>query len=127
MNSFTVLCLFALVALAVARPDGKYTDRYDNFNVGQIIGNRRLLVPYIKCVLDQGKCTPEGKELKSHIREALEQDCAKCTKPQRDGTRLVLGHLINHEVDYWNELKAKYDPKNLYASKHEQELRELKQ
>ncbi|KAJ8717923.1 hypothetical protein PYW07_005853 [Mythimna separata] len=127
MNSFTVLCLFALVALAVARPDGKYTDRYDSVNLDQILSNRRLLVPYIKCMLDQGKCTPDGKELKTHIREALEQDCAKCTKAQRDGTRQVMGHLINHEVDYWNELKAKYDPKNLYSTKHEQELRKLKQ
>nr|AGY49267.1 putative chemosensory protein [Sesamia inferens] len=127
MNSFLILCLFGLVMAAVARPNTTYTDKYDSVNLDEILGNRRLLTPYIKCMLDQGKCTPDGKELKSHIREALEEDCAKCTKTQRDGTRRVLGHLINHEKDYWNQLKAKYDPQSKYSSKHEEELRTLKQ
>ena len=63
----------------------------------------------------------------AHIKEALEEDCAKCTKTQRDGTRQVMGHLINHEVEFWNQLKAKYDPQSKYSAKHEQELRKLKQ
>lgn len=69
MNSFMVLCLFGLVALAVARPDGQYTSKYDNVDLNQILSNRRLLTPYIKCMLDQGKCTPEGKELKCKHKE----------------------------------------------------------
>nr|AND82443.1 chemosensory protein 1 [Athetis dissimilis] len=127
MKACIVLCVLSVAVMALARPeDAKYTDRYDNVNLDELLSNRRLLVPYIKCILDQGKCTPEGKELKSHIKEALEQDCAKCTPTQRDGTRQVMGHLINHETDYWNQLKAKYDPQSKYASKHEQDLRELK-
>lgn len=42
----------------------QYTDRYDNINVDEILANRRLLMPYLKCLLDQGRCTPEGKEIK---------------------------------------------------------------
>ena len=64
MNKFIVLCLFGLVAVAVAKPGGTYTDRYDNVNLVEILSNRRLLLPYVKCILDQGKCTPDGKELK---------------------------------------------------------------
>lgn len=41
-----------------------YTDRYDNINVKEILNNRRLLIPYVKCILEQGRCTPEGKELR---------------------------------------------------------------
>ncbi|CAH0695899.1 unnamed protein product [Spodoptera exigua] len=128
MKSFIVLCLFGLAAVAIARPDGStYTDRYDNINLDEILGNRRLLTPYIKCILEEGKCTPDGKELKSHIREALEQNCAKCTDAQRNGTRRVLGHLINNEEESWNRLKAKYDPQSKYTVKYELELRKLKQ
>nr|XP_049701113.1 ejaculatory bulb-specific protein 3 [Helicoverpa armigera] len=126
MRTFVVACLLGLVAVTLARPESKYTSKYDNINLDEILANQRLLVPYLKCILEEGKCTPEGKELKSHIREALEEDCAKCTENQRKGTRKVLAHLINHEEGYWNRLKAKYDPESKYTAKHEQELRELK-
>ncbi|KAF9818734.1 hypothetical protein SFRURICE_011780 [Spodoptera frugiperda] len=128
MKSFIVLCLFGLAAVALAKPNGStYTDRYDNVNLDEILGNRRLLTPYIKCILEEGKCTADGKELKSHIREALEQNCAKCTDAQRSGTRRVLGHLINNEEESWNRLKAKYDPQSKYTVKYELELKKLKQ
>ncbi|GBP07785.1 Ejaculatory bulb-specific protein 3 [Eumeta japonica] len=122
MKSAIVLLVLALAAVVLARPD-TYTDRYDNIDLDEILNNRRLLVPYVKCVLDQGKCSPEGKELKSHIREALENNCGKCTNAQRNGTRKVIEHLINHEEDYWNELRAKYDPQSKYVTKYETELR----
>nr|ALS03846.1 chemosensory protein 21 [Ectropis obliqua] len=125
MKTATVLCVFAIVALAAARPDaGKYTDRYDNVNLDEVIGNKRLLVPYINCVLEKGRCSPDGKELKSHIKEALETYCAKCTDVQRSGTRRVIGHLINHEPGYWAQLTNKYDPARKYVVRYENELRQ---
>nr|ALT31607.1 chemosensory protein 25 [Cnaphalocrocis medinalis] len=126
MKSVIIMCLFGLAAVAYAKPSSTYTSKYDNINLQEITGNRRLLVPYVKCLLEQGKCTPEGKELKSHVREALAENCSKCTPAQRDGTRVVLGHLINHEPDYWNELKAKYDSEGLYSQKYEDDLRQLR-
>lgn len=56
----------------------------------------------------------------------MEQNCAKCTDAQRAGTRQVLGHLINHESEQWNRLKAKYDPQGKYSTKYEKELTTLK-
>ena len=65
MKSYIVLCVVSLAVMAYARPEGShYTDRYDNINLDEVLSNRRLLVPYIKCILDQGKCAPDGKELK---------------------------------------------------------------
>ncbi|XP_041984366.1 allergen Tha p 1-like [Aricia agestis] len=116
------IIISALIAVALARPE-QYTDKYDNVNVEEILGNRRLLLPYIKCVLEEGNCTPDGKELKDHIRDALETECSKCTPTQKDATRKVIAHLINHEADYWKQLCAKYDPQNKYTAKYEQELR----
>lgn len=60
----TFLCLCALVAIAFARPEDKYTDKYDKIDVDELLSNRRLLIPYIKCILDEGKCSADGRELK---------------------------------------------------------------
>ncbi|XP_063385784.1 allergen Tha p 1-like [Cydia fagiglandana] len=125
MNSFLILCVLALAAAASARPE-TYTNKFDNVDLEEILSNRRLLIPYLKCVLEQGKCTPDGKELKSHIREALENNCEKCTETQRRGTRRVIAHLINNEADYWNQLCAKYDPERKYVNKYESDLRSVK-
>ncbi|KAA1412535.1 hypothetical protein F0U44_22600 [Nocardioides humilatus] len=126
MNSLIAFCLFAVLAVALARPDDKYTDRYDNVNLDEVLSNSRLLQPYIKCILDKDRCAPDAKELKEHIREALETECAKCTEAQKKGTRRVIGHLINNESKSWNELTAKYDPENKFTAKYEKELREIK-
>ncbi|XP_013137233.1 PREDICTED: ejaculatory bulb-specific protein 3-like [Papilio polytes] len=125
MKSVVVLCLFVVLAKVNAGPTGQYTDRYDNINIDEILANERLFVPYVHCLLDKGRCTPEGKELKSHIKEALENNCAQCTPPQRTRSRQVIGHLINHEPTFWKELCEKYDPTNKYTRKYEQELRKI--
>ncbi|CAG9795817.1 unnamed protein product [Diatraea saccharalis] len=121
MKSLSVLCLLVVVAVVSGRPE-QYTNKYDNVNLDEILSNRRLLVPYLKCVLAQGKCSPDGKELRSHIREALENYCAKCTDVQKTSTRKVIGHLINHEQEYWQKLVDKYDPEKKYVKKYEDEL-----
>ncbi|KPJ09675.1 Ejaculatory bulb-specific protein 3 [Papilio machaon] len=122
-----ILLFLVSISLSVnARASGKYTDRYDGINVGDVVSNRRLLLPYLKCLLEQGKCSPEGRELKSHIREALENYCAKCTDTQRRGTRIVIAHLINNEPAYWKQLTDKYDRQHKYVTKYEAELRTIK-
>lgn len=59
-----VIQLISLALIGAALGE-QYTDRYDNLNVEEILANRRLFIPYIKCVLEQGRCVPEAKELKS--------------------------------------------------------------
>ncbi|XP_047030967.1 ejaculatory bulb-specific protein 3-like [Helicoverpa zea] len=129
MNSAIVLCVVALAGMVLARPDGdgdKYTSRWDNIDLDEILGNDRLLVPYIKCALDEGKCAPDAKELKEHILEALETGCDKCTDKQKEGTRRVIAHLIKYKLEEWEKLRAKYDSEGKYAKKYEKELEELK-
>lgn len=57
-----VLCCAALL-LAVDAVE--YTSRYDGVDVDRILQNGRVLGNYIKCMLDEGSCTAEGRELKS--------------------------------------------------------------
>lgn len=57
-----ILC--AVCAAEVAQPK-TYTTKYDNIDLDEIIHNDRLLKNYVDCLLDKGRCTPDGLELKS--------------------------------------------------------------
>nr|ALT31611.1 chemosensory protein 29 [Cnaphalocrocis medinalis] len=121
-------CLLLVLAITIQctlAQSATYTDRYDTINLDDVLANKRLTVAYIKCVLDKGKCTNEGKELKSHIIEALQNGCSKCTKAQREGMRRVIRHLIKYEKGYWQELVEKYDPDRVFTQKYEKELNSI--
>lgn len=60
---FLFVTLFA-IAIAVASAQ-QYTSKFDNVDVDNILKNDRILNNYIKCVLEKGPCTKEGRELKS--------------------------------------------------------------
>lgn len=56
-----ILCCIVSFVLA----DTQYTNKYDNVDVDKILTNSRVLTNYIKCMMEEGPCTPEGRELKS--------------------------------------------------------------
>nr|AXF48703.1 chemosensory protein CSP3 [Lobesia botrana] len=118
MKYFIVLCLAAL-ALA----DDKYTDKYDNINLDEILENKRLLQAYVNCILDKGKCTPEGKELKDHLEDALQTGCEKCTEAQKKGASKVIEHLIKNELPIWRELSNRFDPEGKFKKIYEDRAR----
>ncbi|XP_050352513.1 allergen Tha p 1-like isoform X3 [Nymphalis io] len=114
-----VICCLVLAVLA----EEKETDKYDLINVEEIL-EKRLLTAYVDCMLDKGKCTPEGKELKEHIQDALETGCEKCSEKQKEGATTVIERLISHEKEFWDELCAKYDPDGVWRKKYEEQARE---
>ena len=63
-NMKIYLLLFTLVAVVCVTAED-YTTKYDNVDVDRILQNGRILTNYIKCMLDEGPCTNEGRELKS--------------------------------------------------------------
>lgn len=48
----------------VKREDDLYTTEYDNFDIDGVLESDRLMKSYIKCILDKGPCTKEGRTLK---------------------------------------------------------------
>lgn len=61
--AFTLLfCAFFGVLVS---GQNKYTTKYDNVDVDKILSNDRVLTNYIKCLMEEGPCTPDGRELKS--------------------------------------------------------------
>lgn len=43
------------------------TGKLDNVDVDAVLKNDRILTNYIKCLLEKGPCTQEGRELKSEF------------------------------------------------------------
>ncbi|XP_034478630.1 ejaculatory bulb-specific protein 3 [Drosophila innubila] len=112
-----IVCVFA--GLAAAGPQKEYTNKFDNVNVDEVLSNRRILSNYIKCLLETGACTPEGRELKRLLPDALQSDCSKCTDVQRRNSNKVINYLRANNAGDWKKLLDKYDSKGVYRSKYE--------
>lgn len=69
--SIICLVLMAAIVLVAARPDESYTSKFDNINVDEILHSDRLLNNYFKCLMDEGRCTAEGNELKRTYNKIL--------------------------------------------------------
>ncbi|XP_049820509.1 ejaculatory bulb-specific protein 3-like [Aethina tumida] len=114
-------CTFAGILLSSAyvyAGDEKYTTKYDNVNLNDVVANERLLKNYVDCLLEQGSCTPDGQELKRNMPDAIETDCSKCSDKQKEGSDFIIKFLIDNKPDYWELLEKKYDPSGSYKEKY---------
>ncbi|XP_055597197.1 ejaculatory bulb-specific protein 3-like [Uranotaenia lowii] len=118
MKLFIAVLAF-VVALACAQEnDSKYTTRYDTINLDEILKSDRLFKNYFKCLIEEGSCTAEGKYLKTILPEALETNCAKCSEKQHDDGIRAIKYMTEHWPAEWKQLKAKYDPENIYVDRY---------
>jgi hypothetical protein len=62
---FVLVSALSLTEAARIRRDDKYTTKFDSINVDEILASNRLVNNYVNCLLDKGRCSPEGIELKS--------------------------------------------------------------
>ncbi|CAO1293750.1 unnamed protein product [Diamesa tonsa] len=111
-----------LCVLSVVSAQEKYTTKYDGVNLEEILKSDRLFNNYYKCLMDTGRCTPDGNELKRTLPDALKTDCSKCSEKQRDGTDRVIRFLIEKKPKQWDDLQKRFDPENIYISKYKPEL-----
>ncbi|KAJ8928814.1 hypothetical protein NQ314_018580 [Rhamnusium bicolor] len=118
MRNFLLAVFVALIGVVVCQ---KYTTKYDNIDLDQIIKSDRLMKNYIDCVLDRGNCTPDGTELKKNLPDGLQTDCSKCSEAQKAGTKKILKHLVKNKRQWFDELAAKYDPENSYRTRNKEE------
>lgn len=56
---------FIIFGCEAVPEDAQYTTKYDNVDLDEIVQNERLLKNYVDCLLERGRCTPDGLELKS--------------------------------------------------------------
>ncbi|GAB0088839.1 Ejaculatory bulb-specific protein 3 [Sergentomyia squamirostris] len=123
MRSLVICCALAVVVMAA--PQDKYTTKYDNVDLEEILSSDRLFNNYFKCLLGDGRCTPDGSELKRILPEALESNCAKCSEAQRRGSERVLRFVIEKKPEHWKQLQAKYDPQNKYVERYREQARSM--
>ncbi|XP_046398655.1 ejaculatory bulb-specific protein 3-like [Ischnura elegans] len=121
-----VSCLVAVAYAGRIYRDTKYTTKYDNVNVDEILRSDRLVKNYFDCLMDKGPCTPEGSELKKSIPDALQTECSKCTEKQKEKAHKVIRHLIENKPDMWSQLEAKWDPTGEYRKKYDAEYKKIK-
>ncbi|XP_023171873.2 ejaculatory bulb-specific protein 3 [Drosophila hydei] len=115
MKTF-VVCL--VLAIACVAAEEKYTTKYDNIDVDEILTSDRLFNNYFKCLIDMGKCTPDGRELKKSLPDALVTECSKCSEKQKQNTDKVIRFIIENKKEEWKALQAKYDPEEVYIKRY---------
>lgn len=59
-----VIVCCAVMAMSVIGNDEKFTTKYDNMNLDEVLKNDRLINKYVQCVMETGSCTPDGELLK---------------------------------------------------------------
>nr|QFU27924.1 chemosensory protein 9 [Apolygus lucorum] len=118
-----MLKIFVLLAAAVclANAASTYTTKYDNIDLDEILSNQRLYKKYYDCLANKGKCTPDGKELKEALPDALKTNCSKCSKKQQEGTDKVLRYVLKNKPNDYKVLENIYDPSGNYRKRYEDE------
>ncbi|XP_022112610.2 allergen Tha p 1-like [Pieris rapae] len=119
-----MLAVCFLVYIVTPALSDYYSPRYDDFDINPLIENDRILVSYSKCFLDQGPCTPEAKDFKKVIPEALESSCGKCTPKQKQLIKTVIKAIMAAHPDTWDQLVNKYDGEKKYREEFNKFLKE---
>nr|ALZ41689.1 chemosensory protein 1 [Liriomyza sativae] len=123
-NMKTVLMIFVFIAIVqcILAAKKEYTSKYDNVDVDSVLSNNRILNNYLNCLKDKGPCTPEGRELKRLLPDALQSECSKCTEVQKRNSQKVINFLRANKPGDWKILLDKYDSKGIYRSKYGKQL-----
>ncbi|EEB19855.1 ejaculatory bulb-specific protein 3 precursor, putative [Pediculus humanus corporis] len=119
---YFVAIVFAALAIAFVSAEGgtptKFTTKFDDVNLDEILKSDRLLQNYFDCLMDTKPCTPGGTELKNALPVALREECAGCSEKQKAGAETVIRFLATNKPDLWKALQDKYDPDRVYRKKH---------
>ncbi|CAG2060393.1 unnamed protein product [Timema podura] len=125
------VCTLLVVLLGLAHSarlprEDRYTTKYDNVNLKEILESDRLRKSYLDCLLnDKAPCTPDAKLLKESIPDALTNKCSKCSDKQKEGTKEVIHFLYQKKPEEWKLLQGKFDPENTYYENYKEELKQL--
>ncbi|XP_041777829.1 ejaculatory bulb-specific protein 3-like [Anopheles merus] len=119
MERFLLLLLF--VAIVLGEPANEtYVTKYDNIDLEEIFSSKRLMDNYMNCLKNVGPCTPDGRELKDNLPDALMSDCVKCSEKQRIGSDKVIKFIVANRPDDFAILEQLYDPTGEYRRKYMQ-------
>lgn len=114
--AIALFLLTYLMTLVLSRPeDPKYESKYDNIDIDQILTNKRLMDNYMKCLVKEGSCTPDGQLLRDTLPDAIENGCSKCTEKQKSGSEKVINFVLENRPEDWKKIEKMYDPERKYV------------
>ncbi|XP_027840825.2 ejaculatory bulb-specific protein 3 [Aphis gossypii] len=91
-------------------PTGYYVSTYDHIDVGRLLRNNKVVSGYVKCFVNEGPCTPDGKLVKAYLLpEIIRTVCGKCTPRQKDMARMVLKHIYTYRQADFEKIMQIYD------------------
>ncbi|XKL59762.1 hypothetical protein PGB90_000778 [Kerria lacca] len=92
------------------------TDRLDALNIDEVLKNTRLFNSYVKCMLETGPCTAEGRELKREVLEVLHTACSNCTSKTKTRLKKTFLRLKSDSRfrESYKRVLEKYDPDKKY-------------
>lgn len=70
MPKFSFVCILTVVIIVIVSGidcDDTYDGKYDNVDIDEILKSERLLTNYVNCLMDEGPCTEDGRELKGEF------------------------------------------------------------
>ena len=62
-----ILTVMIIVIVSGIDCDETYDGKYDNVDIDEILKSERLLTNYVNCLMDEGPCTEDGRELKGEL------------------------------------------------------------
>lgn len=90
MPKFEFFFVLGAIFIAIVACDTTYDVKYDNVDIDEILKSERLLTNYINCLLDEGPCTEDGRDLKDTLPDAISNDCSQCTEKQKEGSNIIM-------------------------------------
>ncbi|XP_063226941.1 ejaculatory bulb-specific protein 3-like [Bacillus rossius redtenbacheri] len=84
--------------------------------VEDILANPRALRAYLACVMGEGPCTAEGRQLRSRIPDGLRTAFGGCSPGQRRLVRAVVRYLQQRHPEDWRRLRARFDPEDEFGA-----------
>lgn len=90
MPKFEFFFIIGVAFFAISTCEETYDEKYDNVDIAEVLKSERLLTNYIKCLMDEGPCTEDGRDLKDTLPDAIETDCSKCSEKQKDGSNQIM-------------------------------------
>nr|WMS58733.1 chemosensory protein gene 2 [Neotoxoptera formosana] len=97
-------------AMMFTAPSGYYVSTYDHIDVGRLLRNQKVVSGYVKCFVNEGPCTPDGRQVKAYLLpEIIRTVCGKCTPRQKDIARMVLRHIYTNRRGDFDKIMHIYD------------------
>ncbi|KAK9891309.1 hypothetical protein WA026_013617 [Henosepilachna vigintioctopunctata] len=123
--SIIISVTIVMAAISSVEPaPSKVSSRLKQVDIDTVLKSERLLNGYLKCLLENIKCTPEGTELRRVMPDLLAEECNECSEEQKEAGIRLVKYLAKEKKPDFKKLTDMYDSKRVYRTKYAKEIKE---